>query len=310
MSQLTEKSELLFLYESTYSIPNGDPFTGEQRYDEETKKILVSDVRIKRFIRDDLKKSGHSIYVDNPDPDNKLTAGNRFKHLFDLRQNKSQTQREFALSLIDVRLFGAVIPIQKEKKKKEDSSESGEGAFNLTGTVQFALLNPSLNSAELRMNQGTSVFVSKDGNNQGAISTSTVVPYALSQIHGWINPYNAKSSGLENEDVVLMFQALWNSINNVNTRSKSNQNSILLIQIVYNEANQKLYGADRFIKIKSEKQDEQIRSMDDFSLDVTGLNIAANSDKVSEIRYYTEIPLIESQISILGNQKIKKMNLF
>ena len=32
------KSELLFLYESTYSIPNGDPFTGEQRYDEETKK--------------------------------------------------------------------------------------------------------------------------------------------------------------------------------------------------------------------------------------------------------------------------------
>ena len=31
--------------------PMGDPLTGEQRYDEETKKILVSDVRIKRFIR-------------------------------------------------------------------------------------------------------------------------------------------------------------------------------------------------------------------------------------------------------------------
>ncbi len=44
-----QKSEILFLYESTYSMPNGDPFTGEQRYDDETKKILVSDVRIKRF---------------------------------------------------------------------------------------------------------------------------------------------------------------------------------------------------------------------------------------------------------------------
>lgn len=33
------KSEILFLYESTYSIPNGDPFTGEQRYDDETKKF-------------------------------------------------------------------------------------------------------------------------------------------------------------------------------------------------------------------------------------------------------------------------------
>ena len=46
-----KKSEILFLYETSYNIPNGDPFTGEQRYDEETKKILVSDVRIKRFVR-------------------------------------------------------------------------------------------------------------------------------------------------------------------------------------------------------------------------------------------------------------------
>src|SRR3990172_6001967 len=52
------KSEILFLYESTYSIPNGDPFTGEQRYDEETKRVLVSDVMIKRFVRDYLSSHG------------------------------------------------------------------------------------------------------------------------------------------------------------------------------------------------------------------------------------------------------------
>src|SRR3989304_10489930 len=57
------KSEILFLYESTYSIPNGDPFTGEQRYDEETKRVLVSDVRIKRFVRDYLNANGSDIYV-------------------------------------------------------------------------------------------------------------------------------------------------------------------------------------------------------------------------------------------------------
>ena len=32
-----KKSEILFLYETSYNIPNGDPFTGEQRYDEETR---------------------------------------------------------------------------------------------------------------------------------------------------------------------------------------------------------------------------------------------------------------------------------
>jgi CRISPR-associated protein Csh2 len=310
MSQLTEKSELLFLYESTYSIPNGDPFTGEQRYDEETKKILVSDVRIKRFIRDYLFETGNTIYVINDksqiaEGSKESGASARMKGLRAkfgkdedvVKALKGEASIKLLQKCIDVRLFGGISTEEKE-------------AVNITGAVQFALLNPSLNSAELRMHQNTSLFSSSADKSRGSIGTTTVVPYALSQIHGWINPYNAKSSDLEDEDVVLMFQALWNSINNVNTRSKSNQNSILLIQIVYNEANQKLYGADRFIKIKSEKQDEQIRSMDDFNLDVTGLNTAANSDKVSEIRYYTEIPLIESQISILGNQKIKKMNLF
>ena len=65
MSTLQEKSEIIFLYESKYSMPNGDPFTGEQRYDEETKKVLVSDVRIKRFIRDYLHNAGNTIYVIN-----------------------------------------------------------------------------------------------------------------------------------------------------------------------------------------------------------------------------------------------------
>jgi CRISPR-associated protein Csh2 len=60
-----EKSEILFLYESTYSVPNGDPFTGEQRYDEETKKILVSDVRIKRFIRDYFIDHDIDVFVRN-----------------------------------------------------------------------------------------------------------------------------------------------------------------------------------------------------------------------------------------------------
>src|SRR5437868_14573387 len=58
-----DKSEILFLYESSYSVPNGDPFTSEQRYDEETGKVLVSDVRIKRFIRDYFDERGKLVYV-------------------------------------------------------------------------------------------------------------------------------------------------------------------------------------------------------------------------------------------------------
>jgi CRISPR-associated protein Csh2 len=308
-----EKSEILFFYETSYSTPNGDPFTGEQRYDEETKKILVSDVRIKRFIRDEMERLGYNIYVSNPDPENKLNAGQRFMKLFGERKDKNQSAREFAFSLFDVRLFGAVIPIQKEKgKKKNEGGESSDGsekenAFNITGAIQFSVLNPSLNSVDLRMHQNTSTFVSKEGNKQGAIGTTTVVPYALNQIHGWINPYSAKHTGLTEADVTHMFQALWNSINNANTRTKQNQNSLLLLQIIYSEPNKKLYGADRLIKLNPSKAtEEQIRSSEDYTLDFDKLHDAAQNEIVKEIRFFTEVEAIAEK---LQGDKFKAITL-
>lgn len=301
-----EKSEILFFYESKFSQPNGDPFTGEQRYDEETKKILVSDVRIKRFIRDYWHQNGKPIYVLNPDPDNKLTAGQRFKMLFEQRLDKNLTPREFAKQLIDVRAFGAVIPIQKDKKKAKsedvESKEDNADAFNVTGAIQFAILNPSLNSVDLKTFQNTSIFVSKEGVKQGTIGTSSNVPYALCQIHGWINPHSANASGLTQTDIDDMFSALWHSVNNVNTRSKSNQSCVLLLQIVYVNNNDKLYGTNRLLTLKTDKQQEQIREMEDFTLNFDNLKAAAASPKVKEIRFYTEIATIATAINALGDK--------
>ncbi|MCA0234498.1 MAG: type I CRISPR-associated protein Cas7 [Bacteroidetes bacterium] len=300
MSIISEKSELLFLYESTYSIPNGDPFTGEQRYDEETKKVLVSDVRIKRFIRDFLLSENQEIFVwnDQSNVDGKESgAASRVKSLKEKYKDddslkkvdkNGKTTKDFnTLKLLqkclDVRLFGGI------------STEEGD-SVNLTGPVQFSLLNPSLNEVDLRLHQNTSQFVSKGGNKQGAIGTTTVVPYSLLQIHGWINPKSAQKTDLSVDDVFTMQKALWHSINDANTRTKSNQSSVLLIEIVYNQPFGKIYGVDRLVKItpKDNKRGEQLRSMDDYDFDFSGLLSIISSDKVKEIRYYTEIDSIKS----------------
>lgn len=291
-----EKSEILFLYESSYSVPNGDPFTSEQRYDEETKKVLVSDVRIKRFIRDYFDERGEQVYViDKRIEGEKEGSGAalRMKRLRDdLKNDESVLTKGKPDSLklmkkcIDVRLFGGI------------STEGGD-AVNLTGAVQFALLNPSLNKTDLRMHQNTSVFASSGEKTRGAIGTTTVVPYSLNQIHGWINPFSAIHTGLAQTDIDQMFKALWVSINNANTRSKSNQNSLLLAQIVYADANKKLYGADRLIAIdkeKTEKQDEQIRSSDDYVLSLDKLREAAKNPSVKQINFYTENEKIKQEL--------------
>ncbi len=305
MSALKEKSEIIFLYESKYSMPNGDPFTGEQRYDEETKKVLVSDVRIKRFIRDYLHNQGETIYVIN---DREQVEGNesgsaaRVKSLrkkFEIELKEAEIKKDDGLFLltkcIDVRLFGG---ISTEKKAN----------VNLTGPVQFALLNPSLNSVDLRMHQNTSVFSSDMTKSGGAIGTTSLVPYSLNQIHGWVNPFAAEHSGLTDCDVETMFKALWDSINNANTRSKSNQSSLLLLQLIYANKTDKVYGTDKLISYKSEKRDEQLRDVSDLNFEFDGLKEAIASDKIKEVKYYSESSQVLKELQALGS-KLKKMSL-
>ena len=339
MSTISEKSEILFLYESKYSMPNGDPFTGEQRYDEESKRILVSDVRMKRFIRDYLLELGYEIFVVNDKSqiasDAESGAASRLNSLIDKYKDdpnivqKASTpasvQAELPLEAdaapadtkakigkkkakgdsginvlkllqkcIDVRLFGGI-------------STKGGMAVNLTGPVQFALLNPALNQTDLRIHQNTSVFSSSAEKTRGAIGTTSVVPYSVCQIHGWVNPFSARHSGLEQSDLDKMFAALWHSVNNANTRSKSNQSSVLLVQIVYNDVTDKLYGTDKLLEISTDKQDEQIREWDDFILNLEKLKTAADSPKVKAINYYTENDALEKEIPKDG--KFKKMTL-
>ncbi|MBP1631410.1 MAG: CRISPR-associated protein Cas7/Csh2, subtype [Bacteroidetes bacterium] len=297
MSTIQEKSEIIFLYESKYSMPNGDPFTGEQRYDEETKKVLISDVRIKRFIRDYLHNIGEIIYVINDkDQAEGKESGSaaRIKSLrkkFDTDLKEAGIKKDDGLFLltkcIDVRLFGGI-------------STEKDAAVNLTGPVQFALLNPSLNSVDLRLHQNTSVFSSDVTKSGGAIGTTSLVPYSINQIHGWINPFAAEMSELEDKDVHIMFKALWNSINNANTRSKSNQSSLLLLQLVYKNKTDKVYGTDKLISYTSDKRDEQFRDISDVDFNFELLKEVATSPKIKEVRYYTESKNIADKLKSLG----------
>ena len=261
-NQGVKKSEILFLYETSYNIPNGDPFTGEQRYDEETKKILVSDVRIKRFIRtylEDVKNL--SIYVSEKTGEGKTDSKNVLKWLAENRNEKQSNDiGEILKQQIDVRLFGGISTLDDKLKIKNKDYTNGHVQF--TGPVQFALLNPSLNEVDLRMHQNTTHFTSSESNAQGSIGTTTLVPYSLIQIHGWVNPKVANTTGLTSEDLKLMYEGLWYGTSGEGSsfsRSKVGQNSVLLVEIVYAESNKKIYGTDRLISIKP--KNPQIRNL-------------------------------------------------
>ena len=307
-----KKSEILFLYETSYNIPNGDPFTGEQRHDEETKKNLVSDVRIKRFIRTYLEDiEGEHIYVSENTGAGKTDSKGVLTWI---AQNWNTNQKtdiaEIMKELIDVRLFGGISTLDKNMKVGKQEFVNGHVQF--AGPVQFAALNPSLNRVNLRMHQNTSHFTSKDDKAQGAISTTTLVPYSVVQIHGWINPTVAKNTGLKEDDLQKMFKALWYGTGGEGSsfsRSKVGQNSLLLLVIDYKQDFDKVYGVDRTIKLEPNEEgmkDEQFRSMDDYTLDFSKLKELAKNDKIEKVRFYTEVDEIKNK---LNGEKFEEMSL-
>lgn len=118
MENELKKSEILFLYETSYNIPNGDPFTGEQRYDEETKKILVSDVRMKRYVRTYLEENGWPIYVSEKTGAGKSDSKGVLRWIAENRNEKKLTDiGEILKEQIDVRLFGGISTLKDEETK-------------------------------------------------------------------------------------------------------------------------------------------------------------------------------------------------
>ena len=215
------KKEFIFLYDAKNTIPNGDSFTGEQRYDEEAQKALVSDVRIKRYIRDFLDNDpfneGDIIFYS--DKTSKGTTKDRKKELE--KQYKIKSLDDLKEKCIDVRLFGVVTSETKDNK--------------LTGAVQFMLFNPSINRVSLITTQNTTIMTSKSGNTQGSIATYSYLPYGLFMVLGYFNPIIGEENNVSENDIKKLIIALWQEINSKNTRSKNSQTSRLLFEINYKD---------------------------------------------------------------------------
>lgn len=332
MENNIKKSEILFLYETSYNIPNGDPFTGEQRYDEETKKILVSDVRMKRFIRTYFEEKGLPIYVSDKTGAGKTDSKGVLKWIAENRNSDNLTDiGEILKSQVDVRLFGGISTLKDDetKKIKVNNTHCTNGHVQFTGPVQFALLNSSLNEVILRMHQNSTHFTSDADKTQGSFGTTTLVPYSLVQIHGWVNPKVAEKTGMTVEDLKLMYEGLWYGTSgdgSSHSRSKVGQNSVLLLEIEYAQNNQKIYGVDRLIEMqpKDNKKGEQMRSMDDYELDFSMLfkemgkpkdigekqedtekkvAEALQNSKISKVHYFSEIDALKSLFEIKDNEK-------
>jgi len=301
---IKNRSEIVFLYDIKDANPNGDPLDeNKPRIDEETGINIVTDVRLKRTIRDYLMnfkgydgKTDRDIFVrEITNEKGEIQDGKtRAK---DFKENKEDILKR----CIDVRLFGAVIPLQdKTKKKKETATEnltstesekvekedSKEESITYTGPVQFRI-GRSLHKVETKHIKGTGAFASKEGATQKTFREEDILPYSLISFYGIINENAAKHTNLTEDDVNLLLESMWNGTKNLISRSKAGQMPRLLLKVNYKEKNYHIGDLDKMIKLSSEKNDEQIRDISEITLDASELikTLNKNKDKIASIEF-------------------------
>ncbi|AEH51741.1 type I-B CRISPR-associated protein Cas7/Csh2 [Pseudothermotoga thermarum] len=280
---IRNRSELLFLYDVKWANPNGDPLEeNKPRIDEETERCIVSDVRLKRTIRDELMAMGETIWVSGE----AVTPDERAKEL-EITSEEDATKK-----CIDVRLFGGVMPIKPKEKGAKGQS------INLTGPVQFRF-GMSLHPVKVVFMQGTAAFTSEAKAEQRSFREEYVIPYALICFYGVANENSAKKTNLTEQDMQKLLKAMWNGTKNLITRSKMEHNPRLLLRIIYKEGQNFHIGElDSYISFVAEKSPKELRDISDLQLDVTMLMdaLGKNKDKIEKVQL-----IIDERLKMLKN---------
>src|ERR1700693_6200384 len=113
---LTSRREFVFLYDIKMGNPNGDPDENRPRVLPD-KTHYVTDVRLKRFVRDYLKTQGQDILVDTIEGRTTNLTGRVAAYLTakKLQQCEGTALVNILLgAFVDARLFGSSLAFKKQ----------------------------------------------------------------------------------------------------------------------------------------------------------------------------------------------------
>lgn len=323
MSEIKNRSEILFLYDIQNANPNGDPNDeNKPRMDEETGRNIVTDVRLKRTIRDYINEKGNDIFVrevvydnDGHIQDAKLRASDYLPEDKEKIEKMSAEEQKQAIAksilskCIDVRLFGATIPLDLKVKGKSVTS-----SITWTGPVQFKM-GKSLHSVKIQHIKGTGAFASKKDTTQKTFREEYILPYSLIGFYGIINENGAKHTNLQTEDIDLLKDAIWNGTKGLISRSKFGQMPRVLFIVNYKEPNFFIGDLDNLLKLKTEKIEEQIRGLEDYTIDISQFieKIELYKEKIENIEFIADSRIKfaknGSEISLNDIDKFKEISL-
>lgn len=207
---MNHRYDFLFLFDCQDANPNGDPDAGNlPRLDVETGQGLVTDVCLKRKIRNFVAMTANGddsrrIYftegavLNNLHKDAYQAVGEKAAQKVK-PEVKDKVTGWMCEHYFDVRTFGAVM-----------STEINCGQVRGPVQLSFARSVDPIVSSEHAITR-SSVTNEKDIEKERTIGRKFTVPYGLYKAQGFVNPFLAKQTGFDDNDLELLFNALENA---------------------------------------------------------------------------------------------------
>ena len=291
---LGNRSELLFVYDAQDCNPNGNPIGDNRpRQDPDTGKGIVTDVRLKRYLRDQLLDDGYDIYVKKVEGESR-TRTHLIKDVLDRVGEAGEIKEieeigdEFLANATDVRYFGATLSFEaSDDEEDERFRESLNTALpnHLQGPVQF-LPAKSLNEVEENEEYDslTSVISTGEENRQGGFDLDDKrIKYGIFPFYGLVDNNSAEATDLTQADVERLDTLCWRALKNQTTsRSKLGQDPRLYLRVEYEKDNFHIGGLQDMVDLAGES-DEPLRSISDVVVDATNL-VEALDDAAERIK--------------------------
>jgi len=302
------RSEIVFCYDAVDANPNGNPLSGANRprIDPRTEQAIVTDVRLKRYLRDQLDADGHGVYVQNVKDEagnqaqrwellrNCLTSLDPDEWDLDALDDEGEAELREAVfgafldDAADVRYFGATMSMDMQGSYEAFAEYLPD---HFTGPVQFS---PGKTIHAVTENEEydslTSVIATGENKEQGGFDLDDHrIQYGFIAFHGLIDEHGADDTKLSAADVERLDTLCWRAIKNQTiSRSKVGQEPRLYLRVEYADEGYHVGGLSRDVTVDESASEpvDEIRTVRDLTVDLTDLvgRLGRHADRIARVR--------------------------
>lgn len=266
---IKNRYDFVFIYDVKDGNPNGDPDMDNQpRIDFETREGLVSDVCIKRKVRNYIQLKVEAGELDASKYDIFIRQGNILNNIINKgKEEADNDEKKGRMALcdryFDVRTFGAVL-------------STGNDLGVVRGPVQF-VFSRSIDAIDSRTHSLTRCCITdeKDADKDNTFGNKSTVSYGLYRMHGYVSAFDGEKCHFTEEDLKLLWDALVNAFEHDHAAARGEMNARALVVFKHNSKLGNARSAQLFDLVKVEKREnvEFPRSFDDYKVTIDKENI-------------------------------------